>query len=702
MQFSHLLNLFRALSIQPSLLITAAIVALFSPLRGEDAELALANPSLTTLSTTRVIAFDNRSTVTLEMDPRNPAQPIPAQDGAEMLRTIPGFNLIRKGGTDGDPTFRGMAGSRLGILLDGELVLGGCGNRMDPPTAYVFPSAYDRVTFVRGPQSVRFGAGNSAGTVLFERDAQRFEAPTAEWLSQLTFGSFGRNDQLIDTTVGNAQVDARFSATRSAADDYKDGSGQAAHTQYERWSLHGTLGWNVNAAHRLELGGILSDGEAAYADRGMDGTLFERQNLSLRWQWTNTHSGPLRSAEAQVYYNYIDHVMDNFRLRTFTPTMMMPNPMASNPDRETIGGRIESRWQWTEVLTTQTGIDWQRNTHTTRSSMNAAVTSVESLPRITDARFRSIGLFSENTLETTDQQRWVSGIRVDFHRANDERLTVPVGMMMPPQPNPTANQRRSETLPSGFLRWEYEPSQVWLFSIGLGHSQRFPDYWELINKESAGSLSAFDTRPEKTTQIDLGMTRRGEQLEYSLNLFANRIDDYILIESQVPKGMRMATISRNIDAQSYGGELAAQYALDENWRLNGSLAYVRGRNRTDGQPLAQQPPLEARLGLTYQQEKWSLGSLLRLVDSQHRFAMNQGNIVGQDLGRSSGFAVFSLHGNLQLSERNRLSAGVDNLFDKTYAEHLSRGGSSVAGFPPPTTRANEPGRNIWVQWQFSY
>ena len=77
---------------------------------------------------------------------------MPAHDGADYLKTIPGFSVIRKGGTDGDPVFRGMAGSRLNILLDGEQILGGCGNRMDPPTAYVFPESYDKITVLKGPQ----------------------------------------------------------------------------------------------------------------------------------------------------------------------------------------------------------------------------------------------------------------------------------------------------------------------------------------------------------------------------------------------------------------------------------------------------------------------------------------------------------------------------------------------------------------------
>ena len=80
-----------------------------------------------------------------QFNPRDPQQPLPANDGASLLKTIPGMSVIRKGGTDGDPVFRGMAASRLNILIDGEQILGGCGMRMDPPTAYVFPEAFDRI-----------------------------------------------------------------------------------------------------------------------------------------------------------------------------------------------------------------------------------------------------------------------------------------------------------------------------------------------------------------------------------------------------------------------------------------------------------------------------------------------------------------------------------------------------------------------------
>lgn len=60
-------------------------------------------------------------------------QPVPASDGSDYLKTIPGFSQIRNGGTNGDPVFRGMFGSRLRILTNNSELLGACPARMDAP-----------------------------------------------------------------------------------------------------------------------------------------------------------------------------------------------------------------------------------------------------------------------------------------------------------------------------------------------------------------------------------------------------------------------------------------------------------------------------------------------------------------------------------------------------------------------------------------
>lgn len=639
-------------------------------------------------------------------DPKAPRQPVPAHDGADFLKTIPGFSVIRKGGTDGDPVLRGMAGSRLNILLDGENILGGCGNRMDPPTAYVFPESYDKITVLKGPQTVLYGPGNSAGTVLFERTIKRFDQPGWKFNGSLAAGSFGRNDQVADIRAGTPDYYVQGTATRSDANDYQDGSGKAVHSAFTRWSANGAIGWTPDNDTRLELTGTHSDGQAAYADRGMDGIEFARDNVGMKFEKKRI-SALVEKVEAQVFYNYVDHVMNNYTLR---PVASVASKMVFDVDRETTGGRAAVGLRLGEATKATLGVDYQTNKHTLRSGMGTLAESFASNPRAEDANFRNYGLFGELTHYLGERDKLIAGLRADNWNAEDKRAatlsTKDAASLMYSYANPTSGQSRDKTLTSGFARYEHDMSAGPTLYAGLGHTERFPDYWELIsaNKESLGTHSAFDTNPEKTNQLDIGAIYSTGKLTSSVSGFYNKVNDYIMIQSGVVKnyaaGNRTISIVRNVDATTWGGEAGLSYALTSSWKADATLAYVHGDNDTDGTPLAQLPPLEGRLGLGYDNKVWSAGALLRLVSEQDRFDAQKGNIVGQDIGRTPGFAVFSLNGGYRPKKGALISGGIDNLFDKTYAEHISRGGAMITGFDQ-TTRVNEPGRNIWVKLNLS-
>ena len=648
-----------------------------------------------------VTAVPMKKPLVLETDPHQPRQPLPAHDGAEYLKTIPGFNVIRKGGTDGDPLFRGMAASRVNILMDGEALLGGCGMRMDPPTAYVFPEVYDRITVIKGPQSVLHGPGNSAATVLFERDTKPLERTGWEAQASVNLARFGREDGVLRVRGGSKRVYAELSGTYAQSDDYEDGSGETVHSAYTRQSVNAAMGWTPDADTLLELSGALSDGEAAYADRMMDGAEFERQNLGLRFRRAEL-SETVKEVEAQVFHNYIDHVMDNYSLRSFQPSMMMPSPAASNPDRETTGARVATTLQFGERHRVTLGLDHQANGHTVRSTMNETIMPYEDMDRVRDARFTQYGVFAELSLELDAHSRLLGGLRTDAWKAEDDRTTIRNGMMMA-SPNPTAGETRHETLQSGFARYEHDHAGGALTSyLGVGHVERFPDYWELFSdKETETAPSAFATRAEKNTQLDAGIIWSADSVSASVSVFVNDIDDYILIQNGVRKGMRSATVARNVDAHTLGGELGLSWAFAPRWRLDTTLAYVRGENDSDGGALAQQPPLEGRMTLGWERGAWSAGALLRVVDDQHRTVPGQGNVVGQDLGETDSFAVLSLNAGWKAAEGLQFIAGVDNLLDETYAEHLSRGGAMVSGFTQ-TERVNEPGRLAWVRVAYSF
>lgn len=644
------------------------------------------------LSPTVITAIAPSSPLTVVTNPKDPRQPVPASDGADYLKTIPGFSVIRAGGTNGDPVLRGMFGSRLNILTNGGMMLGACPGRMDAPTSYISPETYDRLTVIKGPQSVIWGPGGSAGTILFEREPEKFGELGSRVNGSVLAGSNGRFDKVLDAAAGNSLGYVRFVGNQSHSDDFDDGNGDTVPSRWDKWNGDATVGWTPDADTLLKLTAGKGDGEARSAGRGMDGSQFKRESLGLRFEKSNLGE-VLDKVEAQVYYNYADHVMDNYSLRTPSGSGMMGMPMVSNVDRRTMGARIKATWRWADVQLIS-GIDAQTNEHRQRGGMG--IDAHKGKPWTKDADFHNYGAFGELTWYATGVDRLITGARLDRASARDFRKA-----------SPTQGDTRADTLPSGFVRYEHDLAAIPATTyIGLGHAQRFPDYWELFSPKlaPAGSANAFDgIKPEKTTQLDFGIQYQGERLEAWASGYVGQVRDYILFDYRRTMMGGYTSQAQNIDARIMGGELGAAYKLTENWKADATLAYAWGKNSSDGKALPQMPPLESRLGLTYSQDAWSVGTLWRLVAEQNRIAENQGNVVGKDYGKSAGFGVFSLNGAYKVNNNLKLSAGVDNLFDKAYAEHLNLAGNAGFGYPANSTQpVNEPGRTFWTKVDFSF
>ncbi|MDH2080555.1 TonB-dependent copper receptor [Pseudomonas atacamensis] len=653
------------------------------------------------LSPTVITAIAPSSPLTIVTNPKDPRQPVPASDGGDYLKTIPGFALVRNGGTNGDPVLRGMFGSRLNILTNGSMMLGACPGRMDAPTSYISPETYDKLTVIKGPQTVLWGPGASAGTVLFDREPENFGELGTRVNASILAGSHGRFDKVVDAAAGGPLGYVRVIGNTAHSDDYRDGNNDIVASRYDKWNGDVALGWTPDADTLIELTAGKGDGEARYAGRGMDGSQFLRESLGLRFEKSNI-TDVLEKLEAQVYYNYADHVMDNYTLRTPSGTGMMAGPMASNVDRRTLGARLKATWRWADVQLI-TGLDAQTNEHRQRSSMG--IDTYKDLPYSKDADFHNYGVFSEMTWYAAERDRLITGARVDRASAKDYRQTIGSGMTS--RPNPTADDSRADTLPSGFVRYEHDlaDSPTTLYA-GLGHAQRFPDYWELFSPKSgpAGSVNAFDSiKPEKTTQFDFGVNYKSADLEAWASGYIGVVRDYILFD-YTPGMMGMSTSrTENIDARIMGGELGAAYNLTDNWKADATLAYAWGKNSSDGSALPQMPPLDARFGLTYSEAKWSAGALWRVVAAQHRIDANKGNVVGKDYAQSSGFGVFSLNGAYRINQHWKVSSGVDNLFGKAYAEHLNLAGNAGFGYPANDPQAiNEPGRTLWTKVDMSF
>ena len=628
--------------------------------------------------------------LTVVTDPTKPQQPAPANDGASYLKNIPGFSMTRKGGTDGDPLLRGLAGSRLPILLDGMDFHGGCGMRMDPPTAYVFPETFDKVTVIKGPQTVAYGNGNSAGVVLFDHDRNAV-APGKSATVSVMGGSWERFDAVANGKIVTDQADFEGTVTHAESGDYKDGSGTAVHSAYQRQSASLLAGYRIDKDTRLDLDVAHSEAEAAYADRTMDGVKFDRDSVGLTLEKKNL-SPLLAKLSARVYHTYIDHVMDNYSLRT----KASGNYMISNPDRDTDGARVFADLNLTSLTSLKVGADWRNDEHTIRylygTSMGAATLAnwYENYARQKDYASTTTGLFGEVTHQLGNDRRVLAGLRHDNWEA--ERFTTTAT-------SSTSLASADRNLNAGFVRYEQDLSgQPATVYVGLGHNERPMDYWEAVNK--IGLSATSNLNPEKTTQLDAGLLWKNESLKGSVSAFYANVNDYILTRTNGTAGCTNANgCAENIDATRYGAEADLAYKLNDALTLRGSLAYVHADNDTHNTALGQTPPLEARLGADYKVGAWSVGGVLRMVAEQDRIHAGYGNIVGQDRATATpGFATLALNGSYKAGKKSLISFGIDNVLDKNYYEHISRADSAVSGYTTDTATAiNEPGRFIWVK-----
>ncbi|WP_180038254.1 TonB-dependent copper receptor [Acinetobacter sp. YH12127] len=609
-------------------------------------------------------------------NPKQPIQPIPATDGADYLQSIVGFSAVNSGaGTNGDVTFRGMFGSRIKILTDGSENLGACPSRMDSPTSYISPESFDEITVIKGPQTVQYANTGSAATVLFERKPERFgEGQNYRGQASVLMGSFGRLDHNVEAAAGDAQKYIRLNANRSVADSYKDGNGTTVPSDWERWNADLALGWTPDENTWLELTGGRGDAEVIYAGRTMDGSEFDRESLGLRVEKKNI-TDVIKKIEAQVNYSFNDHVMDNFSLREFNPAGGMMHPMANNVARKTLNARMAVTHEWDKVDFV-TGVDTQNNEH---SGRKGRMNSYKNLPRTVDMEFQSYGGFGELGYQFNDQNKLVTGVRID---------QVEVDAVQ------TAQQRK-ETLPSGFIRLENQhPHHDAKTYVGLGYVERMPDYWELFTPKSGnGNPNTFkNIDTEKTLQLDFGYQHEHGAFSSWASAYAGLINDYILTKYTSMTDAH----TRNVDATIAGAEVGMGYQFTDALQADVSAMYAWGENTTDNTPLPQISPLEGRLNLRYVQDRYTLGALLRVVDGQSRISKDEGNIVGYDLKESSGFGVLSLNGSYNLNKSVDVSVGVDNVLDKTYTEHLNKMGNAGLGFAA-NEQFNNIGRNYWAR-----
>lgn len=626
-----------------------------------------------------VTGYQARTPLTLITDPREPRQPIPAADGAGYLKTIPGFSVVRKGGVSADPMMRGMGGSRLMMQMNGGMMGGACPNRMDPVATYAFPETFSSITVTKGPQSVRYGA-SVAGSVVFERETARFENPGVRGNISVLGASNHRFDNVVDVTAGGKEGYLRLIQTRNYAQDYADGSGHRIHSGYGRHSLSGIVGLTPDSDTLFELSYDRSRGWAKFAHGMMDGAQFDRDSYAMKFE--RAHISPVvEKLTLNFNHDTVDHIMDNYSLRP-------GDKMGMEVTRRQYSARAVADLYFSPRTTGALGVDLSHAEHTFARADKGVPRGAEN----TDMTIGNVGIFAEYNRDLAAHSHLFTGLRWD-------RMTDHYHRYMTFTQGDTTDHAVS-----GFIRWERDSRERPLtFYVGLGHAERPADYWESFQTWRAypnTAPSATRPRKEKNTQLDLGWIYTSEKTNANLSLYYAHIDDYILRlpplgKNRIPYG--------NVDARLYGLEAEITHTLSPQWTLGASLAYTRGDDRTNDAALPQIAPLEANLTAKYRQGKGEANAVWRLVSRQNRYHKNYGSVTGIDYGPTGGFGIFSLSLAYRPDENLTFSLGVDNLFNKTYAEFVNYSEAAISTLGVTGGgHITEPGRTLWLRTNYSF
>ena len=639
----------------------------------------------------------------------DPARPV-ATDSGEVLTTVPGVSGSRLGGHGLEPYIRGQSQNRINVLIDGGNVYGACPNRMDPPTAYVAPTMFDKITVIKGtPEGLMLGSGATGGTVLFEREAPGFTEPgQSEGKAGVGYRNNGNvKSMFADYAMGGPKRYLRFLADHQDADNYVDGDGNEIRSAFTNSNFATVFGYSPDAMSDLKLDLDLTRGsDILYEGAGMDTPETSNNMLKLKYD-RRVSDGWVKKWSLQANHSDIHHVMDNYSLRT--PPAMASMWMEVPSDSRTSNIRLTTDLATSGDTDWSAGVEYRYNNRDATRYSGATLSDINSY-MWPDVRQGEAGLFTSYKAQLGERARLNLGGRLDIVSAEAAKANATTSAPMTLNPNALYNlyygqsaapvSENNVSLSAKYERDFEESPSTWFAS--LSRVTRTADATERF---MAANGMTTDMRwignpgilPEKHNELELGIMNKMQGGSFGGSVFYNRVNDYILRDrAHGQTGILQnddANIYRNVEAELYGAELEGNVNWSRVWGSRLTAAYVVATNTTDDRPIAQIPPLEVTASLDYGQAKWKWGGKVRLVAAQTRVDDDPSTGSGLDLGPSEAFSLLDLYGNYQISKRSILSFGVDNAFNVTYAEHLNR----YNPMDPTPVKVNEPGRSLWFK-----
>lgn len=587
----------------------------------------------------------------------------------------------------GRPVIRGQSGARVLVLDNGTRVMdistigADHANALDPLHA-------DQVEVIKGPYTLVHGSGASAGVVNVRNRRIRPDVPNGFSGSADFSYSDNADERLgainLEYGAPGVKLQGDYALRRSGDFDIPGFSG--TEQEPERIDERGTM---ENSSVRGDSGGISATltGERGYFGVGIsrfeteyglpeievefdamgneEEREFERVRAKqTRYEARGQRDNPFDGAAAlRVKFAYTDFEQQEIGF-PFVDGEFEGEEVEADFKNKEYEGRFELEHEavggWRGVAGAQIN-----------DRDFSALTDDGDTFYVPPTRTRGFAVFLIEELEATWGRLELGG-RVERSESDDER-------------NRISRSFTPSSLSAGVV---IDLNELHHLKVNVTRSQRAPVAEELFADGRHAAAGTFeignaDLRVETSNNLEVGFDRHVGRWQWAVNVFYNRANDYIFLETQVDAagdpifvsnedpnlpGDNLLTNYRQLDAELYGYEAETRFALLEGASRLGLRLFtdsVRGELR-DGGKLPRLTP--DRYGIGFDGGVGAVGYALTLVRTAKQERIGQGETETDGYSMLSADLTYTLRtpgGPAVLSLRGR------NLLDEEARRHTS-------------------------------
>jgi len=648
-------------------------------------------------------------------------QSVQTRDVGDYLRSIPNVAGIRKGGGSIDPVVRGFKFSQLNVVMDGGMKIeNGCPNRMDPVSAHVEVEELSVINVVKGPYLLTYGPALGGVINLQTKDPHPY--PKFEIHGNAMFGyesNWGGAKEYFSLYGGNSKIYFRASGGYRNYGHYSSGgSGCEAkeyNTSFRKYNYGAKVGYAITPKQNILLSYSESHGrDVMFPALTMDEKSDDTRMMSADYSAKNL-SEAITSLDVKIYQTDVSHLMDNSMRETWNTKQM-----AADVDAVNTGGKAIMGSKFGKHMVSG-GLDFEniyKDGIRTMTMQMMGGTSTKKFNLWNKAVIQNAGLFA-GYKAIFGSFAMEAALRLDINKADSEDTLILVKNSVE-YFKETASRFVNVSGNLGATRNITDKLSV---SLAIARGTRSPNMLERYIKLLTVGYDSYDylgnpqLKPETNNEADLTFKYADEKLgNIYINGFYSYVKDYISAELLPSSVIKPGTLGApgvkqfvNVDNATFTGfELGytSPQAYILGLRVVAALTYGRipevtkyiikagqitGSTLLKNDALPEIPPFETTLSINYRLLE---GKLVPKIDYRLVAAQNHVSEAFYE-PETPGFSLLNFAVAYTITKNININAGINNIFDVSYYEHLNR---KIVG---STEKLYEPGRMFFVTLNLS-